>query len=105
MPYTKAEFDLDKQNKFKLALAVVSGTSSLNIDIVSTIEGNRRAANLAVETKVRHVCKRASLTRASVMDGEGVLWQTCQNHVSSRTILAFGLSLCTSITFLHTFDV
>jgi len=49
-PYTVAQFDKDKQDKFKQALASAAGTSPLNIDIVSIKEAIR---SVAVETKIR----------------------------------------------------
>jgi hypothetical protein len=53
MPYTKDQFDQDKQDKFKQALASAADTSPLNIDIVSINEARRRAGSVAVETKIR----------------------------------------------------
>jgi hypothetical protein len=53
MPYTVAQFDQDKQDKFKQALASAAATSPLNIDIVSIKEARRRAGSVAVETKIR----------------------------------------------------
>jgi hypothetical protein len=55
MPYPKAEFDGNKQQNFKEALASAAGTSSANVDIVdiSTIteEGRRQGNSITVGTK------------------------------------------------------
>ena len=53
MPYTKADFDKDKQDKFKVAIAAAAGTSADNVDIVSITEKRRRAGSVVVETKIR----------------------------------------------------
>ena len=54
MPYTKAEFDADKQNKFKEAMASAARVPPGNVDIVSITEGRRRQAkSVTVETKLR----------------------------------------------------
>ena len=54
MPYTRAEFDADKQNKFKEAMASAARVPPGNVDIVSITEGRRRQAkSVTVETKLR----------------------------------------------------
>lgn len=51
MPYSKAEFDADKQTKYKKAVAKVALTREENIDI-TIIEARRRAGSIKVETKI-----------------------------------------------------
>ena len=53
MPYGKAEFDAAFQMQYKQAVAIAAGTVAANIDIVSISEGRRRAASIALETKIR----------------------------------------------------
>ena len=52
MPYSKSEFNQDKQDKYKLAIASAAGTPADNVDIVSITEKSRRAGSVNVETKV-----------------------------------------------------
>jgi hypothetical protein len=53
MPYSKAEFDQAKQEKFKDALASAAGTVAANVEILSVTEGRRRAGSINIETKLR----------------------------------------------------
>jgi len=53
MPYSKAEFDTAKQDKYKEALANTAGTTAANVEILSITEGRRRAGSVKVETKIR----------------------------------------------------
>lgn len=53
MPYTKSEFDVDKQDKFKQALGTVAQTTTLNIDIPSMTDA-RRSGKVDVQTQVRY---------------------------------------------------
>ena len=53
MPYTKAEFDQDKQDKYKAAVASAAGTDPANVEILGVTEVRRRAGSIQVETKVR----------------------------------------------------
>ena len=64
MPYTKAEFDADKQGKFKKAVAKVAGTREENI--VLTIKEGRRRAGVCIcvcmcvcASARRRVCSRS----------------------------------------------
>ena len=52
LPYTKTEFDTDKQTLYKKAVAKAAGTILDNVDIVVT-DARRRAGSVTVETKVR----------------------------------------------------
>jgi len=54
MPYSKADFDSAKQDKYKAAMAAAAGTSADNVDVVSVTEttAQRRAGSIDVETKV-----------------------------------------------------
>ena len=49
LPYTKAEFDQAKQDKYKAAMAATAGTSAANVDLETT-EKHRR---VNVKTKIR----------------------------------------------------
>ena len=53
MPYTKAQFDQDKQDKYKAAVASAANTDPANVEILSITEGRRREGSVQVETKVR----------------------------------------------------
>ena len=53
MPYSKAEFDAAVQTQYKQAVANAAGTVSANVDILSISESRRRAASIALETKIR----------------------------------------------------
>ena len=52
MPYSKLEFDADKQSKYKTSVAAAAGTIETNIDLVNIKEKRRRAGSVDVETKV-----------------------------------------------------
>jgi hypothetical protein len=58
LPYTKAEFDQAKQDKYTAAMAATAGTIAANVVIESITEKRRRAGAVDVKTKVassRHV--------------------------------------------------
>ncbi len=68
MPYTRAEFDADKQNKFKEAMASAARVPPGNVDIVSITEGRRRQAkSVTVETKLRAKDKASLEALASTL--------------------------------------
>ena len=52
MPYSRAEFDQAKQNKYKEAVAKAAGTVAANIELKIT-DARRRASSIKVETKIR----------------------------------------------------
>ena len=52
MPYSRAEFDQAKQNKYKKAVAKAAGTVAANIELKIT-DARRRASSIKVETKIR----------------------------------------------------
>ena len=52
MPYSKAEFDENKQELYKESIASASGTSVRNVEILGITEARRRAGSINVETKV-----------------------------------------------------
>ncbi len=52
LPYTKADFDQAKQDKYKTAMAATAGTSAANVEVVKITEKRRRAGSVEVETKV-----------------------------------------------------
>jgi hypothetical protein len=53
LPYTKSEFDTDKQQKFKTAVSSAAGVPDVNVDIADIIEKRRRAGSIDVFTKVQ----------------------------------------------------
>jgi hypothetical protein len=52
LPYTKADFDQAKQEKYKAAMAATAGTSVANVVIEMITEKRRRAGSVDVKTKV-----------------------------------------------------
>ena len=52
LPYTKAEFDQAKQDKYTAAMAATAGTIAANVVIESITEKRRRAGTVDVKTKV-----------------------------------------------------
>jgi len=52
LPYTKSEFDTDKQKKFKTAVSSAAEVPAVNVDIVDIIEKRRREGSIDVLTKV-----------------------------------------------------
>lgn len=53
MPYTKAEFNTEKQSKFKSALAIASGTTVDTVEIISISDVRRRQGQgIKVESKI-----------------------------------------------------
>jgi len=52
LPYTKAEFDQAKQEKYTAAMASTAGTIAANVVIESITEKRRRAGTVDVKTKV-----------------------------------------------------
>ena len=60
MPYTKSEFDVDKQDKFKQALGTVAQTTTLNIDIPSMTNA-RRSGKVDVQTQVSPMTNELSV--------------------------------------------
>ena len=52
MPYSKADFDTVKQDKYKVAVSNAAGTTAANVVILSITDGRRRAGSVKVETKI-----------------------------------------------------
>ena len=52
LPYTKADFDQAKQEKYKAAMAATAGTSLANVVIEMITEKRRSAGSVDVKTKV-----------------------------------------------------
>ena len=52
LPYTKADFDQAKQEKYKAAMAATAGTSVANVVIEMITEKRRSAGSVDVKTKV-----------------------------------------------------
>ena len=52
LPYTKSEFDTDKQKKFKTAVSSAAEVPAVNVNIVDIIEKRRREGSIDVLTKV-----------------------------------------------------
>ncbi len=53
LPYTKTEFDTEKQTLYRKAVAKAAGTILDNVDIVSMTDARRRVGSVTVDTKVR----------------------------------------------------
>jgi CRISPR/Cas system-associated protein Csm6 len=53
LPYTKADFDQAKQDKYKVAMAATAGTNTANVDIKKVTEKRRRSGSVDVETVIR----------------------------------------------------
>jgi hypothetical protein len=70
MPYSKAEFDLAKQEKYKDAVASAAGTVAANVDILSVTEGQRRGGSINIETKLR-AADEAGMAKISESLGSG----------------------------------
>ena len=82
MPYTKSEFDPQKQSTFKQAIATAADTSPLNIDIMSITAGRRRAGSVDVETKVRAEDATGVKTLESALGRSGTLTETFNREVT-----------------------
>lgn len=52
LPYTRADFDKSKQDKYMVAIAAAAGTSAANVEILAITEKRRRAGSVDVQTKV-----------------------------------------------------
>jgi hypothetical protein len=75
MPYSKANFNSVEQVKFKNAMAFASGTSTINVEILSIVEGRRRAGNVIVDTKIR-AADMAGMAGITESLGSGDVLQT-----------------------------
>jgi hypothetical protein len=95
MPYTKAEFDADKQNKFKAAMASAANVPLGNVDIVSITEGRRRQAkSVTVETKLRAKDKASLEALASTLGtGDAAMLAKINGELAKR-----GLPLSTGVS-------
>lgn len=90
MPYTKAEFDADKQNKFKEAMASAANVPLGNVDIVSITEGRRRQAkSVTVETKLRAKDKASLEALASTLGtGDAAMLAKINGELAKRGLPA-----------------
>ena len=52
LPYTKAEFDAEKQQAYRTALAIASKTDVDKVEIVSITDSRRRAGRITVVTRI-----------------------------------------------------
>jgi hypothetical protein len=59
MPYTKTEFDGDKQDKYKVAVARAANTARANVDLGTITEVRRRAGSVKVPTTIRSTDEEA----------------------------------------------
>jgi hypothetical protein len=89
-PYTKADFDTDKQTKYKNAVAMASGTVPDNVEIVSITEAH---GSVKVETIVR-VSDKKGFTALNEELGTG----DARKDKLSTAIKAMGLAEATSFT-------
>ena len=94
MPYTKSEFDPQKQSTFKQAMGIAADTSPLNIDIMSITAGRRRAGSVDVETKVRAENATGVKTLESALgpSGSGTL-----KEIFNREVTKLGLQEATRV--------
>ena len=93
MPYTKAEFNADAQDKYKAAVASAAGTTTANVDIVSITEERRRAGSIKVETKIRASDSAGADKLASAL-GEG---DAVKNKIN-KALVAQGLKESTGVS-------
>ena len=94
MPYTRAEFDADKQNKFKEAMASAARVPPGNVDIVSINEGRRRQAkSVTVETKLRAKDKASLEALASTLGTGDAMLAKINGELAKR-----GLPLSTGVS-------
>ena len=97
MPYSLVDFDADKRQKYKTAIAVAAGTIPENVDIVSVTENRRRAGGIKVETKIR-ATDAASLNVLVSSIGSG---DTLVSNVNSA-LKAQGLEQSTAVSDVTT---
>ena len=89
MPYTRAEFDADKQNKFKEAMASAARVPPGNVDIVSINEGRRRQAkSVTVETKLRAKDKASLEALASTLGTGNAMLAKINGELAKRGLPA-----------------
>jgi hypothetical protein len=89
MPYTRAEFDADKQNKFKEAMASAARVPAGNVDIVSINEGRRRQAkSVTVETKLRAKDKASLEALASTLGTGDAMLAKINGELAKRGLPA-----------------
>jgi hypothetical protein len=90
MPYTRAKFDANKQNKFKEAMASAVGVPPGNVDIVSITEGRlRQAKSVTVETKLRAKDKASLEALASTLGtGDAAMLAQINAELAKRDLPA-----------------
>ena len=93
LPYTKADFDDARQDKYKTAVAAAAGTIAENVDIVTITEKRRRAGSIDVETKIR-ANNQAELDAVTSSLGSGDNLKTKLN----TELKAQGLAETTSVS-------
>jgi hypothetical protein len=100
LPYTKADFDTDKQTKYKNAVAMAAATIPHaaatiphNVDILSITEARRRGGFVKAETKVR-ATEETGMTALATALGTG---DALKNKLSTA-LKAQGLAEATGVT-------
>jgi hypothetical protein len=105
MPYTVVQFDTEKYDKYKAAVASVAGNTTANIDIVSVMAAKRwritriltqilcAAGSVNVKTKIRAI-DGAGVTVLTEALGRG---NTLKSNINIA-IQAQGLSPCTDVS-------
>ena len=94
LPYTKDEFDKDKQTKYVTAVARAANTARANVDIKSIHDApGRRAGSIIVGTAIRSV-DEAGLDALSTTLGTG---DALKNKINSE-LRAMGLKEATAIS-------
>jgi len=95
LPYTKADFDTDKQTKYKNAVAMAAATIPDNVDILSSTEARRRGGFVKAETKVR-ATEETGMTALATALGTG---DALKNKLNTG-LKAQGLAEATGVTDL-----
>jgi hypothetical protein len=92
LPYTKADFDKDKQTKYRNAVAMAAATIPDNVDILSITEARRRGGFVKAETKVR-ATEETGMTALATALGTG---DALKNKLSTA-LKAQGLAEATGV--------
>jgi len=97
LPYSEADFDAAKRDKFKTAVAATAGTRAENVEIVSVIEKRRRAGSLDVTTKILAADQQGMEAAASAL-GTGETLKTNLNKNLAEQGLKAASDVSTPVT-------
>jgi hypothetical protein len=88
MHYSKAEFDMGKQDAFKEAMASAGGISPLNVDILSITQGRRRPRkSVDVATKLRTIDAESVQKLASTLGSDAAMWAKINAELEKGALL------------------